>query len=480
MKKRFVFLIVLFFAVRSAFGSADFARYFENSTLRVDFYITGNAHQDIITLDQIKIENEWAGNPDRLVDDFIKGAYFIKAYDIASNQLIFSRGFDCIYSEYATTTPAIEGEMRTYHHSALLPLPKRPIRFVLEKGNRENIYSTVWVKTIDPADYSIIREGPPHGIVKYAAHQGGRPHNSVDIVFIGDGYSVKEVNQFKKDCDRYVKTLFSAEPFKSYPDKFNVTGLLIPSAESGVNEPRQGRYVKTAVSSSFNAFDIPRYLLTEDNRAYRDIAGAVPYDAIIILVNDARYGGGGIYNFYAVTTVNHDLSEFVFLHEFGHSFAGLGDEYYSSAVAYNEFYPEGTEPAEPNITRLLDAENVKWKDLMRPDTPVPTPWGKEEMEALQREIAGLNNKIAGGEVSELEKEEIKTKIELLREEHSRIRTENFEKWNGIVGAFEGAGYSSEGIYRPEIQCLMFSNAKMEFCAVCKAGIERMIRFYTDK
>ncbi|MCK5148804.1 hypothetical protein KAR48_18770 [bacterium] len=477
--KRMTVLLVFLLAASVMAGGVDFDRFFENKTLRVDFFITGNAHEEDITLDQIKIEGEWAGNPRHLVDDFIKGAYFIKAYDVASNALIYSRGFDCIYSEYVTTTQAIEGAKRTYHHSALLPLPKRPIRFVLEKGDKQNIYRVAWVRTIDPADYHFLCEGPPQGTVIYEAHTSGDPHNCVDLVWVGDGYSTKETRQFKKDCDRYVEVLFSVEPFKSYRHKFNITGVLLPSAESGVDEPRKGRYVKTAVSSSFNAFDIPRYLLTEDNKAYRDIAGAVPYDAIVILVNDERYGGGGIYNFYGLTTVNHELSENVFLHEFGHSFSGLADEYYSSATAYNEFYPQGAEPAELNITRLMDPDNVKWKALISPSTPVPTPWGKQEVEALEAEMASINKTLKTGKLSTEEEKVSRKRFDEARASRNRIREVNVEKWRGKVGVFEGAGYSSEGIYRPEIHCMMYSNARKEFCAVCRAATERMIKFYID-
>lgn len=476
--KKIVLLLIVLLSASALAGGVDFNQYFENKTLRVDFFITGNAQEEDVTLDQIKIEGEWAGSPNHLIDDFIKGAYFIKAYDVASNRLIYSRGFDCIYSEYITTTPAIEGAKRSYHHSALLPLPKRPIRFVLEKGDRENIYRVAWVKTIDPTDYHLLREGPPAGITVYKAHTSGAPQKCVDLVYVGDGYATNEVKQFKKDCDRYVEVLFSIEPYKSYRHRFNITGVLLPSAESGVDEPRQGRYVKTAVSSSFNAFDIPRYLLTEDNKAYRDIAGAVPYDAIVILVNDERYGGGGIYNFYGLTTVNHELSENVFLHEFGHSFSGLGDEYYSSATAYNDFYPEGVEPAEPNVTRLLDPENVKWKTLVSPGMDVPTDWNKKAYDALGAKAGKLRGDMRRAKKGSDARKALQAELAEVQKKLAAVNQEN-RALAGKVGAFEGAGYSSEGLYRPELHCLMFSNARKAYCAVCRAAVERMIKFYID-
>jgi len=179
--------------------------------------------------------------------------------------------------------------------------------------------------------------------------------------------------------------LFETEPYKSHQDRFNLYGVSGPRSESGSDEPRQKVYKNTILKASFNALDLDRYLLTEEGFLIREMAARVPYDSIIILVNSKRYGGGGIYNDYCLTTVDHPASRSVFLHEFGHSFAGLADEYYSSEVAYNEFYPPGVEPLEPNITALLDPQSLKWKDLLSPGISLPTEYGKEELEKLQAE-----------------------------------------------------------------------------------------------
>ena len=179
--------------------------------------------------------------------------------------------------------------------------------------------------------------------------------------------------------------LFTVEPYKSFKDKFNIRGVFRPSPEQGMDEPRQRRYKKTVLNAAFNAFDLDRYMLIEDDHRMHEIAGQVPYDAIIVLVNSKRYGGGSIALDYCVTTVDNPTSPQVFVHELGHSFAYLADEYYQSEVAYNDFYPKGVEPLEPNITALLDPANVKWKDLLSPGIGIPTEYGKDKIEALQAE-----------------------------------------------------------------------------------------------
>ncbi|MBN2415565.1 hypothetical protein JXO52_06970 [bacterium] len=484
MKRTLLILLVLAIpAVLFSRAPLSFEQFFLDATMRVDFFITGDADEEVVTIDEIYVQGPWAGNPDHLIDPYIKGAYFVKLYDIATNRLIFSRGFDCIFSEYKTTNPAIEGVERAYHHSALFPEPKRPVRFVLEMGDRENVYRVVFTRRIDPKSVDVRRETPGNGVTVYKALAGGDPHHSVDLAWIAEGYAAHEMEKFKRDVDRYVKVLFSYEPYKSYRNKFTIYGIFVPSAESGVDQPRKGAYVSTAVNASFNAFHIERYLLTEDNKAFRNLAAAVPYDAIVIMVNSDRYGGGGIYNYYGLSTVDHELSEKVFVHEFGHSFAGLADEYYTSDVAYNEFYPPGVEPAEPNITALLDPEHVKWEDMLSPGVQVPTDWGKERVEKMQATVHELNAALSELKKSEdegaaAEADRLRQEIAGLREKITETRDHYLQLYKDKVGVFEGAGYASEGLYRPEIECLMFSNGMNRFCAVCRKAIERMILYYT--
>jgi hypothetical protein len=271
-------------------------------------------------------------------------------------------------------------------------------------------------------------------------------------------------------------------------DAFNIRGVLKPSEESGTDEPRANIYKKTSLNSSFNALGSERYLLTEDNKSLRDIAAHVPYDALMIMINHKRYGGGGIYNFYCTFTADTQFHEYIFIHEFGHSFTGLADEYYTSAVAYNDFYPKGLEPLEANITALLDPANLKWRSLVDEGVALPTPWEKnsfDEMDmAWQQRRREMNDRIAelkrtGASEAEIKKSE--EEYELRDREHSQkvdAFLKNSRYW-GKVGAYEGAGYSSRGLFRPMVDCIMFSKGSKPFCKVCEAAVRRVIQLYLD-
>ncbi len=483
----FLFAILLLPVLLFSQQFSAFNDYFIDKTMRIDYFHIGDAKEETITIDKIYQYGIWAGNPKNLIDRFNNGVYYIKIYDIASNNLIFSKGFNCMFGEYKTTDPGINGVKKTFEESALIPYPKRPILFVLEKRDRKNILHPIFIQKIDPKAVEIIKEEPRKSDRVYVALKNGDPHKKVDLAWIAEGYTAEEYETFRKDVDHYLKVFFSIEPYKSNKEKFNIYGVFRPSSESGIDQPRKGIFKNTALNGSFNAFNLERYLLVDDNKTLRDVASCVPYDAIEILVNSKRYGGGGIYNDYAVSTTHNNLSENVFLHEFGHSFAGLADEYYSSEVAYNDFYPKGVEPTEPNITALLNPDNLKWKDLVSPGISIPTEWGKEELDRLQmerrknlkemnREISQLKQRgVSEGKIKKTREKfnkktrEIDQKIKKIREKYSFLKDK--------VGAFEGAGYSSKGLYRPMLECLMFSNREKRFCKVCQRAILRMINFY---
>lgn len=467
----------------------NFDQFFMNKTMRIDYYHVGDANEEFVTIDHIYQQGEWAGNPKRLIDLFDYGRYFIKIHDSNTNQLIYSKGFDSYFGEYKTTDPALNGIKRTYHETALIPYPKNKITFVVEMRDGKNILNPIFKQEIDPGSVHIIKEKLDNTVKVYQPVKNGEAHQKVDIAYIAEGYTETEYEQFKADIDRYVKIFMEASPYNKFNDKFNMYGVFKASTNENVDEPRQGLFRNTAVNASFNSLNLERYLLTEDNKSMRDIAAHVPYDAIMILVNSSRYGGGGIYNFYAITTVNDKRSEFVFLHEFGHSFAGLADEYYSSDVSYNDFYPTGIEPNQPNITALLDPENLKWKQWVFKDLDIPTKWNKKEYDALQNERSDIQKEkrtkvaeLIKQNASEFEIENLKKLYdEKLDTQYKKI-TAFYEKYASLqnkVGAFEGAGYSSEGLYRPEMNCIMFSSSADKFCKVCQQAIIQMIQFYSD-
>ncbi|MBN1938102.1 MAG: peptidase M64 [Candidatus Aminicenantes bacterium] len=462
----------------------DFNAFFVDKTMRIDYFHLGNAKEEIVTVDRVYVQGIWAGSKVNLIDPFDRGRYGVKIYDETTGTLLFSRGFDSYFGEYRTTDAAAKGVRRTYHESALIPLPKAKIKFVLEARERDNALRQVFAQTIDPAAMGVLKEAPASGVKVIDVHQSGDPHVKADIAFIAEGYTAAEESKLRADLDRVAKVLFSQEPYKSLSDKFNLYGVWKPSDESGCDEPGHGSYKTTAVSATFDSLGSERYILIEDNKALRDIAAHVPYDALVVMINHKRYGGGGIYNAYCTGTVDNQWYEYLFLHEFGHSFTGLADEYYTSDVAYNEFYPSGVEPREPNITALLDPKNVKWKTA--PGIAVPTPWEKDEFDqndmAYQKLRRELNANIAALKMKGAPPEDV-AEAEEESERKSKEQADwvdrflGASKFAGKAGVYEGAGYAAKGLYRPAVDCIMFTKGKKPYCPVCEEAVRQMILFY---
>ena len=273
--------------------------------------------------------------------------------------------------------------------------------------------------------------------------------------------------KLKKDVERLLGKLFATEPFRSRRSDFNVRILELPAAKSGVHQPRTRDDRRTPTGVQYNIFDSERYVLTLDNRALRDVASSAPYDFLEILVNEQQYGGGGIFNDQATASVDTGFAEYVFVHEFGHHFAGLGDEYYTSDVSYETGGMEHPEPWEPNIT--ANGAHPKWMDLVTPGTPLPTAWDKEAWETHGREYGAERRKLREANVPESQMDEL-----FRRELAWDTKFLSSQKYAGRVGAFEGASYEAKGLYRPEADCIMFTRDEVGFCRVCHRAIERMI------
>ncbi|MCX6572602.1 MAG: M64 family metallo-endopeptidase [Candidatus Aminicenantes bacterium] len=489
--KRLFAVVVLAVAVagcaRAQKGPA-FDAWFVDKTMRVDYFHTGSAAMETYALDQVYDQGLWAGSRSHLLDPFNLGRYTVKVYDEATGTLIFSRGFDSYFGEYKTSDAGVKGVPRTYHESALLPYPKKPVRVAIEARDRQNVAKQVFSQTIDPAAMTVIRERLIPGVKVVEALKSGEPRRKVDVAIIAEGYTAGEEAKFRSDLDRFVGVFFKLEPYASHRDKFNISGVFKPSAESGCDEPSHGSFRSTVLNSTFDSLGSERYLLTEDNKSLRDIAAHAPYDALYIMVNHKRYGGGGIYNLYCTFTTDNQWYEYLFLHEFGHSFTGLADEYYTSDVAFNEFYPAGIEPAEPNITALLDPAMPKWKSLLSPGVGVPTPWEKAAFDDMdnayqkvRREVNGTIARMKRAGVAAAEVARAEEGSERLSREHAD-KVDAFlkaSKFWGQVGVFEGAGYAAKGLYRPQLDCLMFTKGTKPFCKVCEAAVLRTILYYTD-
>ncbi|HYA49344.1 MAG TPA: M64 family metallopeptidase [Burkholderiales bacterium] len=486
-------MIVLLVAVTTLTARAQapvpFDEFFLDKALRFDLYQVGDAKDEAVTLDQVYEEALWPESRTHLIDPFIYGHYAVELYDVASNRLIYSRGFDSTFAEYRTTTPALNGVKRVFERSIRVPHPRRPFLFVIEGRDKFHVLHPLFTQSVDPSDYHIIRETTAAGDFVYEARVSGDPHGKVDLAFLAEGYAAEDRDKFKADVDRMSTYLFTVEPYKSAKERFNIRGVFRPSPERAMDEPRQRVYRKTVLNAAFNAFDLDRYMLIEEDHRMHEIAAEVPYDAIIVLVNSKRYGGGSIGFDYCVATVDNPVSPQTLIHELGHSFAGLADEYYTSEVSYNDFYPKGVEPLEPNITALLDPAKVKWKDLLSPGISVPTEYGKEKREALWAERRknredqmraveeAKKNGASAAKVKAVESKfleadkAIARKIEDLRKQYAALEDK--------VGAFEGAGYSSKGLYRPQMYCIMISSPKGEFCRVCQRAISWMIDYFGE-
>jgi hypothetical protein len=265
--------------------------------------------------------------------------------------------------------------------------------------------------------------------------------------------------------------LFAHEPFASRRGDFNVRGLCPPSPESGVSRPSTGKHVRTPLGATYDVFGSERYVLTYDNRAWRDVAAWAPYEFVTILVNSETYGGGGLYNLFNTVAVDSAWADYLFVHELGHHFAALADEYYVSPVAY-EPPAAVVEPWEPNVTALHDPAHLKWAELRSPGTPVPTPWPKEAFEEHASAVQQRRERIRAENrpeavMDELFREQQAFDTALLAgAEHA-----------GEVGAFQGANYDAEAFYRPEADCVMFTRDEVPFCAVCRRALEAVIDLY---
>lgn len=462
-----------------------FENYFLEGTLRIDYLHTGDATSETVEIDGLYTYDHWAGSKTNLLDTLDYGTYYYKIYDEASGILIYSKGFDSYFKEYQLTTTAIEGVQKSYHESAIIPLPASTVLFSLEKRDKEGSMNEVFRTVLDPGKAEVALSDPE--VQVFTSLENGLPERKADILFVGEGYTQEEQQKFVEDLERFTEIFFRAEPCRSHKDRFNVRGVFKASEDSGVDEPRAGVDKNTAVNATFNSLGSERYLLTEDNKSLRDIAGNAPYDALYIMVNHSRYGGGGIYNFYCVFTSDNVNSDYLMVHEFGHSFFGLADEYYTSSTAYNDFYPAGYEPNEANITALQDPRNIKWKHLVTEGIEIPTPWNKVEFDSLdlhwQARRASMNEEISILKKQGAPQERIQAAIDQYNREslERQAKVDAFlenSKFAGKVGAFEGAGYASTGLYRPALNCIMFSRTDY-FCPVCQDAMRKVIEFYSE-
>lgn len=463
---------VLLLLAASMATAGGFEAHFLDKTMRLDYHHLGTATVDQIAVDRIVSDGPWPGSKQRLIDELRFGSYLCEVYDEAKREVLFSYGFATIFSEWQTTEEASKN-WGSFHESLRFPWPKHKVVVVLSKRGADNQFAPFWELLVDPAARHI---NPVDRVSEYPVHQlkvNGPAERKVDLLMLGDGYTAAEMDKFHADAKRLSDALFLEEPYKSRQGDFNLYVIDTPSAESGISRPHENVYKRSALGSSYSSFDSQRYVLNLDNRRLREIAAAVPYDYLVILVNDKTYGGGGIFRWQATAAASNSVADYLFVHEFGHHFAALADEYYTSSIAYTLSENITVEPWEPNLTALLPGVKLKWADLVAEGTPLPTPWAKEEFEKRSVAAQAERQRLRDAQAAE-------EKLDELFESQRVFETKLLGElpYSRKVGAFEGGGYRQKGYYRPETDCLMFTRDRVGFCAVCRRAIEAVIDHYT--
>lgn len=423
--KKYVLLLLCLIAV-SPIQAQVFSDYFADKTLRVDYIFHGNADKQGICLDGLSSQPAWAGRKKHLAELPLRGNGQIFMRDAANGRTLYATSFSSLFQEWLETDEAKSVD-KGFENTFLLPYPLRPVEIEITLFDLHHNIRTSLKHTVQPDDILIAQQGVSHITPHQYLLKSGNLEECIDVAILAEGYTSDEMQTFYKDARITCESIFGHEPFKSMKSHFNIVAVASPSTDSGVSVPRLGEWKRTAFNSHFSTFYSDRYLTTSRVKSIHNALAGIPYEHIIILANTEEYGGGGIYNSYTLTTAHHPMFRPVVTHEFGHSFAGLADEYFYDNDVMTDTYPLNIEPWEQNISTRVDFSS-KWEDMLAKATPVPTP--------------------------------------------------THESTRYPVGVYEGGGYSAKGIYRPADNCRMRTNEHPDFCPVCQRAIRKLIEFYT--
>lgn len=422
--KRLLFLYFCTIGCLSLYAQ-QFEDYFLDKTLRIDYSFSGDANKQEISVDQLNVIPRWYGKRFHLSEYPYEGNGQITVVDHKSGRVIYRNSFSTLFQEWLSYPEALSIR-KSFENVFLVPMPKDTVDVTLDlRNNRREVMATLTHQVV-PNDI-LIRHIGERNVTPYITIQQAKDTTKcIHIAYLAEGYQEHEMPTFIQDVQVAVEALFAHEPFKSLRDRFNIVAVKSPSVESGTSEPGKGIWKNTALHSHFDTFYSERYLTTLHLKDMHDWLAGTPYEHIIVLVNSTRYGGGGIFNSYNLSTTHHPKYKPVVVHEFGHSFVGLGDEY-AYEIEEIPMYPHDVEPWEPNLTTLADFHG-KWEDLISSNTPIPTPKNKD--------------------------------------------------YSNKVGVYEGAGYNTKGVYRGFQDCRMRTNENPEFCPICRRAITRLIEFHT--
>ena len=409
----------------------------QTQTLRVDYIFSGTDKSQEISLDELSCFDGWAGRRVNLDKAPLRGNGQIRMYEKETGNVLYTQSFSTLFQEWQTTEEATRVR-KSFENTFLLPMPSVKAEVRVELYDFRGGVSASLTHVVDPSDILIRRLSPVPAPHRYIL-ESGSPEDCIDVAIVAEGYTAAEAEKFYQDAQATVDAILAHKPFDQYKDRFNFVAIALDSEDSGVSVPGEGLWKKTALGAHFNTFYMDRYLTTLRLRQMHDRLCGVPYEHIVILANTDTYGGGGIFNSYTLTTAGHQAFKPVVVHEFGHSFAGLADEYYYDDQFVEYYYPD-CEPWEQNITTLYDFDS-KWDDMLPKVIGIPT----EPVEG------NIWKRFAEG-----------------------------EDMDSMVGVYEGAGYQSKGVYRPFPDCRMKTNAADAFCPVCQRAIARIIEFYTEE
>ena len=407
-------------------NAQHFDSFFINKTLRINYMHIGNINTEALKIDHYTAGGTWNGTRQDLIEPNHYGDIMVEVFDSVSNKLIFSRSYSCLFTEYRTTEKGMSLEA-AMEESVNIPFPKKTILLKFTSYDRKRQGTELLSQYFNPESATVTPMCKQYKTMNL--HIGNTPDKAIDILFIPDGYAKSDAKLLKHDMKRFASYVMNCSPYKEMKNKVNIRAIKGYSEESGITQPQNNIFKKTLVNTAYNALDLDRYLMCEGVWHLNDVADDAPYDAIVIICNSEKYGGGGIYNFYC-TVYNHgQYPDYVIVHEMGHLIGGLADEYYTSEVSVQDFYPSGVEPVEPNLTTLVDFDS-KWKKMLPEGTIIPTP-------------------VTGKDTPEYDE----------------------------LGVYEGGGYVAKGVYRPAQHCTMHQIRYNDFCPVCKKTLEEVLEYY---